>query len=91
MRHGLKTILDLEPGLQVVGEASNGEAGLRLALALWQDVLSMDVQLPNLSGVKTTAVICAAWPQAKVMVMVCVTGPLLVTHAPAWSYAPAFL
>jgi DNA-binding NarL/FixJ family response regulator len=47
MRQGLKTILDLEPGLHVVGEASDGEAGVQAALELRPDVILMDVQLPK--------------------------------------------
>ena len=69
MRQGLKTILDLEPGLQVVGEARDGEAGVQTALELRPDVILMDVQLPQLSGVEATAAICAAWPQARVVIL----------------------
>ncbi len=69
MRQGLKTILDLEPGLQVVGEASDGEAGLRLALEIDPDVILMDVQLPKLNGVEATEAICAARPQARVIIL----------------------
>ena len=69
MRQGLKTILDLEPGLQVRGEASDGEAGVRVALELRPDVILMDVQLPKLDGVEATAAICAAWPQARVIIL----------------------
>lgn len=69
MRQGLKTILDLEPGMAVVGEAADGESGARLALELRPDVILMDVQLPQMSGVEATAAICAAWPQAKVIIL----------------------
>ena len=69
MRQGLKTILDLEPGLHVVGEASDGEAGVPAALELRPDVILMDVQLPKLNGVEATAAICAAWSQARVMIL----------------------
>jgi DNA-binding NarL/FixJ family response regulator len=69
MRQGLKTILDLEPGLQVVGEASDGEAGVQAALELRPDVILMDVQLPKLNGVEATAAICAAWPPARVIIL----------------------
>src|SRR5499427_5079829 len=69
MRQGLKTILDLEPGLQVIGEASDGEVGVEAALELRPDVILMDVQLPKRNGVEATAAICAAWPQARVIIL----------------------
>ena len=69
MRQGLKTILDLEPGLTVVGEAATGEEGVRQALALRPDVILMDVQLPGISGVAATAEICGAWPAARIIIL----------------------
>ena len=57
MRQGLRTILDLEPGLKVVGEAGDAEMGIRLALELRPDIILMDVQLPGASGVEATAAI----------------------------------
>jgi len=69
MRQGLKTILELEPETTVVGEAANGESGLRLALKLRPDVILMDVQLPGISGIDATAAICAAWPAARVIIL----------------------
>src|SRR5262245_6523388 len=69
MRQGLKTILDLEPGLQVVGEAPDGNAGVDVALRLRPDIILMDVQLPRMNGVEATASICAAWPEAKVIIL----------------------
>jgi DNA-binding NarL/FixJ family response regulator len=69
MRQGLRTILDLEPGLTVVGEANEGETGLHLALALRPDVILMDVQMPRLNGVEATARLCQAWPEAKVIIL----------------------
>ncbi len=69
MRQGLKMILDLEPDLQVVAEASTGEDGLRIALEMRPDVILMDVQLPAMSGVEATQAICATWPEAKVIIL----------------------
>ena len=69
MRQGLKTILDLEPGLRVIGEASDGESGVQLALELRPDVVLMDVQMPNLNGVDATAQLCRQWPEAKVIIL----------------------
>ncbi|MGQ0602284.1 MAG: response regulator [Anaerolineales bacterium] len=75
MRQGLKTILDLEPGLRVIGEAAEGETGVRLALALKPDVVLMDVQMPGargapgLNGVQATAELVRQWPAAKVIIL----------------------
>ena len=69
MRQGLKTILNLEPGLQVVGEATDGEAGIRQALDLRPDVILMDVQMPGMSGIEAIAAICAVWPDAKIIIL----------------------
>ncbi len=69
MRQGLKTILDLEPGLSVIGEAADGEAGVSQALALRPDVVLMDVQLPRLNGVEATARLIREWPEARVIIL----------------------
>jgi len=69
MRQGLKTILDLELGLRVVGEAQDGEEGVRRALELRPDVILMDVQMPKLNGVEATAQLCREWPQARVIIL----------------------
>jgi len=69
MRQGLKTILDLEPGLRVIGEASDGESGVQLALELRPDVILMDVQMPRLNGVEAAAQLCRQWPEAKVIIL----------------------
>jgi DNA-binding NarL/FixJ family response regulator len=54
MRRGLKTVLDLEPGFAVVGEAGSGEEALEQAALLRPDVILMDVQLPGMDGVQAT-------------------------------------
>src|SRR5512134_3265133 len=69
MRQGLKTILDLEPGLRVIGEAADGESGLQQALEMRPDVVLMDVQMPRLNGVEATAQLCRQWSQAKVIIL----------------------
>jgi RNA polymerase sigma factor (sigma-70 family) len=69
MRQGLRTILELEPGLRVAGEAADGEEGLRLALALRPAIVLMDVQMPKMNGVEATAALCAAWPEARVIIL----------------------
>jgi DNA-binding NarL/FixJ family response regulator len=69
MRQGLRTILDLEPGLQVVGEAGDGERGMHMALDLRPDVILMDVQMPGMSGIEAIAAICVVWPEARIIIL----------------------
>lgn len=69
MRQGLRTILDIEPGMTVVGEADDGELGIHKALELRPDVILMDIQMPRLNGIEATKAICAAWPEAKVLIL----------------------
>jgi DNA-binding NarL/FixJ family response regulator len=69
MRQGLKTILDLEPGLQVVGQAPDGETGIHMALDLRPDLILMDIQMPGMNGIEAIAAICAVWPEARIVIL----------------------
>ena len=69
VRHGLRTILDLEPGMAVVGEAADGEEAVQRARELRPDIVLMDIQMPRRSGVEATALITAACPQTRVIVL----------------------
>lgn len=66
-RHGLARLLRDE-GLTVVGEASGGEAGVRLAAELRPDVVLMDLSMPGMSGVEATRAVVAA-ETARVVVL----------------------
>lgn len=69
MRQGMKTILDLEPGLEVVGEAADGEAGVQMALDLRPDIILMDVQMPRMDGIEAVAAVCSVWPEARIIIL----------------------
>jgi two-component system, NarL family, response regulator DegU len=69
MRQGLKTLLELESDLRVVGEAENGATAVKLALQSRPDIILMDIQMPQMNGVEATAAICRAWRAAKVIIL----------------------
>lgn len=69
LRQGLKTILDLEDGFEVVGEASDRQEAVDRTLVLRPDVVLIDVQMPRVDGVAATAQITAALPATRVIIL----------------------
>jgi DNA-binding NarL/FixJ family response regulator len=68
-RTGLASLLAGEPDIEVVGQASGGRAGARLALELQPDVVLMDLRMPDMSGHEATRVISAERPEIRVVVL----------------------
>jgi DNA-binding NarL/FixJ family response regulator len=66
---GLKAMLTLEPDLQVVGTADNGETAIEQVAALQPDVVLMDVRMPVMDGREATRIICQQYPDTKVLVL----------------------
>ena len=67
-RTGLKNLLE-EQGVNVVGEAPNGQIAIRLASDLAPDVIVMDLNMPGLTGVETTRQLAGIAPLTRVVVL----------------------
>lgn len=59
VRTGLRMILDAQPGIEVVGEAADGQSAVRLARETRPDVCLFDIRMPGLDGIEATAQVTA--------------------------------
>ena len=69
VRAGLRLILGGDPGLLIVGEASDGLQAVELARTERPDVVLMDIRMPRLDGLAATERLLAADPEARVVVL----------------------
>ena len=68
-RQGLTSVLQRYPEFEVVGQAANGEEAVARACELRPDVITMDICMPESSGVEATMALQQALPQAKVLIV----------------------
>jgi DNA-binding NarL/FixJ family response regulator len=69
IRQGLKALLELEPDLQVVGEAENGAIAIECVRSLQPNVVLMDIRMPIMDGVNATKEICKQFPQVNILML----------------------
>jgi DNA-binding NarL/FixJ family response regulator len=69
VREGLRTFLDLQDGIEVVGEAGDGEQAVREAERLRPDVVLVDLVMPKLDGVQTMRALRERVPLARAVVL----------------------
>ncbi|MEO8322888.1 MAG: response regulator transcription factor [Actinomycetota bacterium] len=69
LRRGIRTMLESEPDLEVVGEASDGSEALNLVESTLPDVVLIDVIMPNMDGIEATKEIKDTFPKVGVVVL----------------------
>ena len=69
VRTGLRVFLDLQPDLEVVGEAADGSEGVAMARRLEPDVILMDLLMPNMDGITAIGRIKAERPETEIVTM----------------------
>lgn len=69
VREGLRLLLNAQPDMQVVAEATDGRAAVELAKQSSPDVAVVDIAMPELDGIEATRLIRAACPQARILML----------------------
>ncbi len=81
VRRGFRRMLEDEPTIEVVGEASDGAEAVKLAEELKPDVIVMDCQLPQMNGIQATRAILATQPRVAILMLSMHSEDTLVKQA----------
>jgi two-component system, NarL family, response regulator LiaR len=81
VRQGLRMFLSLDPDIQVVGEAQDGQVALAMARELKPDVVLMDLLMPVMDGLESTRAIRTELPEVEVIALTSVLEGASVTGA----------
>ena len=69
VREGVRMILNAQPDMEVIGEASNGAGALSLAHTLKPDLVLMDIGMPGMNGLEATRALKEAHPLIQVLIL----------------------
>src|SRR5437764_11700884 len=95
VREGFRKLLELEPDVEVVGAAGDGEEALAAAERLQQagtfpDVILMDIRMPRMDGIAATKAFKERWPDAQIVILTTFNDVELIhagLHAGALGYS----
>jgi two-component system NarL family response regulator len=69
VREGLVSLINRQPDMRVIGEASNGQEAVEKYFALHPDVVLLDLRMPVIDGIEVVKTICAKDPSARLIVV----------------------
>ncbi len=81
MRDGLRSLIEKQPGMEVVAEAENGRTAVKLTRRFRPDVIVMDINMPDLNGIDATRQIVAEFPGTKIIAFSMYTDHQFVVNA----------
>ena len=74
VRKGIRALLATEPGIEVVGEASNGQETMVIAQQVEPDLILMDLVMPGMDGLEATRLLTARLPDVRILVLTSFDG-----------------
>lgn len=81
LRKGLAALVNAEPDLKLVAEASNGKEAIEAFRSHQPDITLMDIQMPGLDGIEAIEAIRSEFPDARIIVLTTYTGDVQVVRA----------
>ncbi len=81
IRAGLHALLAKEPGMEVVGQAADGEEAVKMAYKLRPDLLLLDITMPGLDGIQVTRQLRAALPATHILILTLHEGVSMLREA----------
>lgn len=81
MREGIAAILNNQPDMEIVAEASNGREALEQFRSIRSDITLMDLRLPDMSGIDALSAILSEFPRARIIMLTMSEGDVEIQRA----------
>ena len=81
LREGIAAVIDGQPDMTLVAEASDGREALETFRTLRPDVTLMDLQMPDINGIEAITAIRAEFPEARIAILTTYRGDVRALHA----------